>query len=108
MNAVSILWLPLTAAVWLAPTGSPPPAPDFDAAAAEAIATLQGYLRVDTTNPPGRERAAADFLQRLFEKEGIESRVYDLGGGRANVLARLPGNGGRRPLILLNHMDVVP
>src|SRR5262252_10123237 len=107
MNAMSILWLP----VWLAAAASefaPAPAPDLDAATAEAVSTLQAYLRIDTTNPPGRERAAADFLHAIFEREGIESRVYDLGGGRANVLARLAGRGGRRPLILLNHMDVVP
>jgi acetylornithine deacetylase/succinyl-diaminopimelate desuccinylase-like protein len=98
---------------WLGAAGpsaspAPAPAPDFAAAAAEAVSTLQAYLRIDTTNPPGREKAAADFLRAIFEKEGIESHVYDLGGGRANVLARLPGSGGRRPLILLNHMDVVP
>jgi len=85
-----------------------PGAPNFDAATAEAVPILQEYLRIDTTNPPGRERAAADFFQRLFEREGIESRVYDLGDGRANVLARLPGRGGKRPILLLNHMDVVP
>jgi acetylornithine deacetylase/succinyl-diaminopimelate desuccinylase-like protein len=108
MNALSILSIP----VWLA-AAAPSPAPvvatpDFGAAAAEAVPILQDYLRIDTTNPPGRERAAADFLQHLFEKEGIESRVYDLGGGRANILARLPGRGGKRPILLLNHMDVVP
>ena len=67
--------------------------PDFEAAAGEAVDLLQAYLRVDTTNPPGHERLAADFLQEIFESEGIESRVYDLGNGRANILARLPGNG---------------
>lgn len=84
------------------------PSPDFDAAAAEAVPLLQAYLRIDTTNPPGRERAAAEFFQSIFEREGIASRVYDLGGGRANVLARLPGDGAKRPIILLNHLDVVP
>jgi len=82
--------------------------PDFDAAAAEAAGVLQQYLRIDTTNPPGREKAAADFFQALFEKEGIASEVIDLGNGRANVLACLPGTGAKRPIVLLNHMDVVP
>ena len=82
--------------------------PDFDAAAKEAVGLLQTYIRIDTTNPPGRERLAADFFHGIFEREGIENRVYDLGGGRANILARLPGNGAKRPILLLNHMDVVP
>jgi acetylornithine deacetylase/succinyl-diaminopimelate desuccinylase-like protein len=81
---------------------------DFAAAADEAVRLLQGYIRVDTTNPPGRERLAADYLRAILEREGIEHRIYDLGNGRANILARLPGSGARRPIILLNHMDVVP
>ena len=83
-------------------------APDFEEASREAVRLLQSYIRIDTTNPPGRERQAADFFHEIFEREGIENRVYDLGGGRANILARLPGTGTRRPIILLNHMDVVP
>jgi len=82
--------------------------PDFDAAGKEAVGLLQAYLRVDTTNPPGNERRAADFFKEIFDREGIESRIYDLGNGRANILARLPGNGTFRPLLLLNHLDVVP
>ncbi len=82
--------------------------PDFQAAGKEAVSLLQQYLRVDTTNPPGNERRAADFFKAIFDGEGITSRVYDLGNGRANILARLPGRGGKSPIILLNHMDVVP
>jgi acetylornithine deacetylase/succinyl-diaminopimelate desuccinylase-like protein len=105
MNPLGLLWIP----VWPVSAPTPVPAPpDFDSAAAEALPLLQSYLRVDTTNPPGRERGAADFFQRIFEREGIESRVYDLGDGRANVLARLPGSGAKRPILLLNHLDVVP
>jgi acetylornithine deacetylase/succinyl-diaminopimelate desuccinylase-like protein len=82
--------------------------PDFAAAGSEAVGLLQAYLRVDTTNPPGNERRAADFFKEILDREGIENRIYDLGNGRANVLARLPGNGAMRPLLLLNHLDVVP
>ena len=71
--------------------------PDFDAAGKEAVGLLQAYLRVDTTNPPGNERRAADFFKEIFDREGIESRIYDLGNGRANILARLPGNGTLPP-----------
>jgi acetylornithine deacetylase/succinyl-diaminopimelate desuccinylase-like protein len=84
------------------------PAPDFDAAEKEALSTLQSYLRVDTTNPPGNERLAAEFFREIFDREGIENRVYDMAEGRANILARLPGRGLGRPILLLNHLDVVP
>src|SRR5262245_22534776 len=83
-------------------------APDFEGASREAVRLLQDYLRIDTTNPPGRERLAADFFKDLLDREGIENQIYGLGHERANILARLPGNGRGRPILLLNHMDVVP
>jgi acetylornithine deacetylase/succinyl-diaminopimelate desuccinylase-like protein len=82
--------------------------PDFAAAQREAVDLLQQYLRLDTTNPPGNERRAAEFFRALFEREGIECELLDQGGGRANIVARLSGNGSKRPLLLLNHLDVVP
>ncbi len=68
---------------------------------------MQQYLRIDTTNPPGNEAQAAQFFKRILDTEGIDNRVFDYAPGRANVWARLRGSGRRRPLILLNHMDVV-
>jgi acetylornithine deacetylase/succinyl-diaminopimelate desuccinylase-like protein len=68
---------------------------------------MQEYLQVDTTNPPGNELRAAEFFQRILEAEGIETRLFEYAPGRANLWARVRGNGTRRPLILLNHTDVV-
>jgi acetylornithine deacetylase/succinyl-diaminopimelate desuccinylase-like protein len=73
----------------------------------EAVRLLQEYLRIDTSNPPGNERAAAEFFRRLFSGEGIPSTLYDYAPGRANLYALLKGDGRLRPIILLNHMDVV-
>lgn len=74
----------------------------------EARQYLQEYLRIDTTNPPGNEAAAAEYLKDLLEREGLAASVYPSADGRANILARLPGNGKKRPLLLLGHSDVVP
>ncbi len=73
----------------------------------EAVKLLQEYLRIDTSNPPGNERAAADFFHRLFAEQGIPNSLYDYAPGRANLYAILKGDGSLRPIILLNHMDVV-
>jgi acetylornithine deacetylase/succinyl-diaminopimelate desuccinylase-like protein len=73
----------------------------------EAVKLLQEYLRIDTSNPPGNERAAAEFFRRLFDEQGIPNTVYDYAPGRANIYAILKGDGSLRPIILLNHMDVV-
>jgi acetylornithine deacetylase/succinyl-diaminopimelate desuccinylase-like protein len=81
---------------------------DWDAVADEAIGLLQRYIRIDTTNPPGNEELAADFLSGILASEGIESRKLLSAPGRANLVADLPGRDGGKPLILLNHTDVVP
>ncbi|MGH7645783.1 MAG: M20/M25/M40 family metallo-hydrolase, partial [Gemmatimonadales bacterium] len=73
----------------------------------EAAALLSQYLRINTTNPPGNELQAARWLAAVLAREGIESQIFEPAPGKANLYARLRGDGGARPLILLNHMDVV-
>lgn len=77
----------------------------------EAAGLLSQYLRVNTTNPPGNELAAARWLADVLAREGIESRILDtveLGSGRANFYARLKGSGSGGGIALVHHMDVVP
>ncbi len=73
----------------------------------QAVRLLQEYIRIDTSNPPGNELAAAEFFHRLFNTYGIPNTVFPYAPGRANIYAVLKGDGTLRPLILLNHMDVV-
>jgi acetylornithine deacetylase/succinyl-diaminopimelate desuccinylase-like protein len=80
---------------------------DWTKVRAEAVQLLQELIRIDTTNPPGNERSAALHLQKLLESDGIETRLLDVAPGRANLYARIKGDGSRRPLILLSHTDVV-
>lgn len=83
-------------------------APDAKAAGDEAVRLLSQYLQIDTTNPPGNEILAANFFKAIFDKEGIESRILESAPGRASIYARLKGDGSRKAMVLLNHMDVVP
>jgi acetylornithine deacetylase/succinyl-diaminopimelate desuccinylase-like protein len=83
----------------------------WDALATEGTSILGDYLRVNTTNPPGNELAAARFLKSILDREGIEAQILDtvaLGPNRANLYARLRGNGTKRAIALVHHMDVVP
>ena len=73
-----------------------------------AVDLLREYLQIDTTVPPGNELRAALFYKRLLDAEGIAVQVDEFAPGRANLMAVLAGSGARRPLILMNHMDVVP
>ncbi|MGH7580525.1 MAG: M20/M25/M40 family metallo-hydrolase, partial [Gemmatimonadales bacterium] len=83
-------------------------APDFDALGFEAAERLGEYLRIRTINPPGNETAGAKWLQQVLAREGIESQIFEPVPGRGNLFARLPGDGSKRPIILLSHIDVVP
>jgi acetylornithine deacetylase/succinyl-diaminopimelate desuccinylase-like protein len=83
-------------------------APDWDAVQKEAVDLLSRYIRVNTSNPPGNEKQAAEFLRGVLEKEGFSVKVWEPAAGKANLVARLPGTGRKRPIVLLHHMDVVP
>src|SRR5687768_14517821 len=84
---------------------------DWDALGRESQSILADYLRINTSNPPGNEILAARFLKGILEREGIEAQILDtteLGANRANLYARLRGNGSKRAIALVHHMDVVP
>jgi acetylornithine deacetylase/succinyl-diaminopimelate desuccinylase-like protein len=90
-----------------------------------AVTWMQEYLRVDTTNPPGNEMRGVAFYKKILDQEGIENRAFEYAPGRGDLWARLPRTEGEkiptsaaksaaemghpdlRPIILLNHMDVV-
>jgi len=83
--------------------------PDWKSVDAEALKTLQGYVQIDTSNPPGDVTKAADFLAGVLTREGIDVKRYESGPGRSILLARLKGNGtGGKAILLESHMDVVP
>jgi acetylornithine deacetylase/succinyl-diaminopimelate desuccinylase-like protein len=74
----------------------------------EATALLRELLRIDTSNPPGRETPAAAFLARYLEARGVECELIARDPGRANLVARIRGRGTGPSLALLGHTDVVP
>jgi acetylornithine deacetylase/succinyl-diaminopimelate desuccinylase-like protein len=76
----------------------------------ETAQRLSEYIRINTSNPPGNELATARWLADVLAKEGIKGMILDtaeLGAGRANFYARLPGSGGGKAIALVHHMDVV-
>jgi acetylornithine deacetylase/succinyl-diaminopimelate desuccinylase-like protein len=73
----------------------------------EAVDLLQRLIRLDTTNPPGNETAAAELLRDYLEAAGVECELYARVPERANLVARIRGTSGGPSLALLSHTDVV-
>ena len=68
---------------------------------------LQNLIRFDTTNPPGKEAECIDYINRLIQSAGIDTRVLYQDPARPNLLCRIKGNGNAPPLLLYGHVDVV-
>lgn len=82
--------------------------PDWDWVCAETTRHLQDLVHIDTTNPPGNETGAAEYLAQVLKREGIESTILEAAPGRGNLVARIKGDGRAAPLLLMVHLDVVP
>jgi hypothetical protein len=97
--------LPLLAAA--AARAQSPAEPSWPAVEAETLEHFEALVRMDTSDPPGNEKPAADYLKRVLEREGIAVTTFAKEPHRPNVVARLPGSGAKRPLLILGHLDVV-
>jgi len=80
---------------------------DWTRQQAEIFDHYASLVRIDTSSPPGNETKAAEYLKGVLEKEGIPAQIYELEPGRGNIVARLKGNGTRKPILLMGHLDVV-
>jgi acetylornithine deacetylase/succinyl-diaminopimelate desuccinylase-like protein len=80
---------------------------DWAALQPEIFEHYSNLIKLDTSSPPGNETKAAQYLKSVLEREGIPAQVYELEPGRGNVVARLKGNGSKRPLLVMGHLDVV-
>src|SRR5450755_3485119 len=73
----------------------------------ELLRHYQALIRIDTTDPPGHETKAAEYVQLALEAEGIPVTLAAKDPTRSNLIARLKGNGSKRPLLLMGHLDTV-
>lgn len=80
---------------------------DWDTVGREAIDHLVELVKIPSVNPPGNETEVAEYVKAALEAEGIDSDLYALDPARANLVARLQGNGSREPLLIMGHTDVV-
>src|SRR5713101_5394818 len=83
------------------------PAVDWEKEKSEILTHYRSLVQIDTRNPPGNETKAVEYLKKALESEGIPTKTFALDPARANLVARLKGHGGKRPLLILAHTDVV-
>jgi acetylornithine deacetylase/succinyl-diaminopimelate desuccinylase-like protein len=80
---------------------------DWEKQKAETLRHFQALVRIDSSNPPGHETKVVEYLKRVLEAEGIPTQTFALDPDRTNLVARLKGNGTKRPILILAHTDVV-
>src|SRR6266481_7388370 len=78
---------------------------DWNKLRPEILQHYRSLVQLDTTS--GHETLAVNYLKKVLEAEGIPTQTFALNPNRANLVARLKGNGSKRPLLILAHTDVV-
>jgi acetylornithine deacetylase/succinyl-diaminopimelate desuccinylase-like protein len=83
---------------------------DWAAQEQETALLLSRYLQFDTTNPPGQEAPAIEFLAEVLHERGFVPHIIEPAPGRANLIVRLSSQAGSAapPCLLYAHADVVP
>ncbi len=81
--------------------------PDWARVEEETLRHFQALIRIDTSDPPGNEAPAVEYLKAVLEREGIETKTFALDPKRPNLVARIRGSGKKRPVLIMGHTDVV-
>jgi acetylornithine deacetylase/succinyl-diaminopimelate desuccinylase-like protein len=80
---------------------------DTAAIESETMQHFQALLRLDTSSPPGNEIRAVEYLEQVLKREGIAYQIFAKDPQRPNLVARIKGNGKKRPVLVMGHTDVV-
>jgi acetylornithine deacetylase/succinyl-diaminopimelate desuccinylase-like protein len=81
--------------------------PDWPKVNEETMRHYQALIQIDTTDPPGNETKAVEYVKKVLEAEGIPVIIAAKESSRANLIARLRGNGSKKPLLIMGHTDTV-
>ncbi len=81
--------------------------PDWPRINEEAMRHFQALVRIDSTDPPGNETKVVEYVKQVLESEGIPVTLVAKDPARANLIARLKGNGSQKPLLIMGHSDTV-
>lgn len=78
-------------------------------AATETARLLSDLIKLNSVNPPGDTTAVAARLATHFDGVGVAHETIVAPNGKAaHFIARVKGDGSKRPLLIAAHADVVP
>src|SRR5580693_976949 len=80
---------------------------DWTKAGEEGMRHFQSLVQIDSTGAPGTETKVADYVKKVLEGEGISVTLVAQDPARANLIARISGNGSKKPLLIMGHSDTV-
>jgi acetylornithine deacetylase/succinyl-diaminopimelate desuccinylase-like protein len=103
---MSVRILPFFALLFFVSVATAQP-PDWARIEAETMRHFQAILRLDSSDPPGHEAPVVEYLKAVLDQAGIETKIFALDPKRPNLVARLRGNGKKRPILIMGHTDVV-
>jgi acetylornithine deacetylase/succinyl-diaminopimelate desuccinylase-like protein len=84
-----------------------PSQPDWAKLDEETLRHFQAIIKVDSTDPPGREAGVVEYVKQVLEKDGIPVQIFAKEAHRPNLVARIKGTGKQRPLLIMGHSDTV-
>src|SRR6185295_17654752 len=93
--------------LWALSARAAEPVVDWERAKTETLLHYQSIVRINTSNPPGNETAVVNYLRETVDREGIPYKIFAQEPSRANLVARLKGNGSKRPILIMGHTDTV-
>ena len=81
--------------------------PDWAKIEEETLRHFQAIIKIDSTDPPGREQGVVEYLKQVLEKDGLAVQLFSKEAHRPNLVTRLKGTGKQRPLLIMGHTDTV-
>ncbi len=97
----------LVAVTMSASLGAQNAQPDWAKLDEETLRHFQAIIKIDSTDPPGREAGVVDYVKQVLEKDGIPVQIFAKEAHRPNLVARIKGTGKQRPLLIMGHSDTV-
>jgi acetylornithine deacetylase/succinyl-diaminopimelate desuccinylase-like protein len=81
--------------------------PDWAKVNPEVLKHFQAVVRIDSTDPGGSEAPVVDYVRQVLEVEGIPFQIFASDPKRPNIVARIKGNGSKKPVLVMGHTDTV-